>query len=130
MTLVDTSVWIDYFRDNPTPEAAWLDARLGVSALGILDLTLCECLLGVRTERDAEQMLQSMRRLVPFDTNQSLAIRSARNYRKLRSQGVTIRSTIDCLIATFCIESGYSLLHRDRDFRPFEELLDLKVVHP
>ena len=131
MTLIDTSVWIDYFRDSPTLEVAWLDARLEADALATLDLVLCECLQGgVRSEDEAELVLSCMGRLPTFETDRSLAIQSATNYRFLRSKGVTIRSTIDCLIATFCIESGLSLLHRDRDFAAFENLLGLECIHP
>lgn len=130
MTLVDTSVWIDYFKDTPTKEVAWLDARLDVEALATLDLVLCECLQGVRSENEAELVLNYLGRLATFETDRSLAIQSAKNYRYLRSRGITIRSTIDCLIATFCIESGVSLLHRDRDYTAFETLLGLEVIHP
>jgi predicted nucleic acid-binding protein len=59
-----------------------------------------------------------------------LAREAARNYRALRSRGLTVRKTIDCLIATFCLRDQHSLLHRDRDFDPFEKLLGLSVIHP
>jgi hypothetical protein len=59
-----------------------------------------------------------------------LAMQSAENYRSLRRKGVTVRSTVDCLIATFCIEDGHQLLHRDRDFDLFEQHMRLHVLHP
>ncbi len=59
-----------------------------------------------------------------------IAVAAAENYRILRTKGITVRKTIDCLIATFCIREGHELLHRDRDFDPFEMHLGLQVIHP
>ena len=94
-------------------------------------MILCEVLQGFREEWKFERVASELR-LLPILSlgGEDLAVASARNYRLLRSKGITIRKTIDCLIATFCIEHGHQLLHRDRDFDPFETHLGLRVIHP
>ncbi len=131
MVIVDTTVWVDYFRGVKNPETDWLDAKFDHKRLGITDIIFCEALQGVRGEAEATKVERQMLKLEVFHTGGiDLAREAARNYRTLRSRGRTVRKTIDCLIATFCIREGHSLLHRDRDFDPFEALLDLSVVHP
>ena len=128
MILVDTSVWIDYFRGTETSQTDWLDERIETDRLATLDLIISECLQGVSTDREAGLLLRELRKLSVFETNLNLAIESAKNFRELRSRGYTVRSTIDSLIATFCIQAGISLLHRDREFGPFQAQLGLKVL--
>ncbi len=131
MVIVDTSVWVDYLNTVDTPEALWLDRELARQRLGLLDLMLCEVLQGLRSEEEARRVGRDLRRFEVFETGGvELATESARNYRLLRSRGRTVRKTIDCLIATFCLRGGHTLLHCDRDFRPFEDLLGLSVVRP
>ena len=130
MILVDSSVWIDYFNGIKTRETDTLDQILGEQILLVGDLILAEVLQGFRRDEDFEQ---ARRALFSFQIvkmlDPELAVQSARNYRTLRSQGITIRKTIDCLIATYCIESGNALLHSDRDFDAFEDRLGLSVIH-
>lgn len=129
MILVDSSVWIDYFRGNATAQADKLDSLLGTEPLAIGDLILTEVLQGFDTDRDfkqAEKLLTSMSVVVLG--GQDIAIQAAKNYRLLRAQGVSVRKTIDTIIATRCIESGYTLLHCDRDFEPFVTYLGLRTV--
>lgn len=131
MVIVDSTVWIDFFNGVETPETDWLDRELSDQRLGVLDLIVCEVLQGVSSDEEADDVLGDLRRLEIFDTGGvALVSAAARNYRALRSGGRTLRKTIDCLIATFCIDGGHELLHCDRDFDPFEEHLALKVVHP
>ena len=131
MVIVDTTVWIDFLAGHSTDEAAWLDRELTRQRLGLTDLILCEILQGVPTEGEAARTLKELRRFEVFTTGGvELAAAAARNYRALRTRGRTVRKTIDCLIATFCLVHQHSLLHRDRDFDPFEDLLGLQVVHP
>lgn len=131
MDIVDSTVWIDYLRGTANPETDWLDARLGRSPLAITDVILCEVLQGIGDESTASSVERQLLQLHVFDTGGAeLARAAAKNYRTLRRQGRTVRKTIDCLIATFCLVGGHSLLHRDRDFDAFEELLDLSVIHP
>lgn len=129
MILVDSSVWIDYFKGAVTPQTEILDRWLGQEPLAIGDLILTEVLQGFDSERDfnmARKMLTSL--TVVELGGQEIAIQAAKNYRALRKLGVTVRKTIDTVIATRCIESGYDLLHSDRDFEPFAQHLGLRVV--
>lgn len=131
MTIVDTTVWIDYFAGTINPHTDWLDRELSLRRIGLTDLILCEILQGIRAESAFKQVRQDLSKFEIFDTGgESLAVAAAQNYRVLRSHGHTIRKTIDCLIATSCITECHSLLHRDRDFDPFERHLGLRVIHP
>jgi len=129
LILVDSSVWIDYFRGTITVQTEILDGLLGQQHLAIGDLMLTEVLQGFDSERhfnDARKMLTSLM-VVELD-GEEIAIQAAKNFRALRKLGVTVRKTIDTVIATRCIESGYDLLHSDRDFDPFARHLGLGVV--
>jgi predicted nucleic acid-binding protein len=129
--LVDSSVWIDYFRGNATAQADRLDALLGTEPLAIGDLNLAEVLQGFDSDRDfrqAHKLLVSL--AVVVLGGQDIAIQAAKNYRALRARGVTVRKTIDTIIATRCIASGYTLLHSDHDFEPFVKHLGLRTVLP
>jgi predicted nucleic acid-binding protein len=131
MIIVDTTVWIDYLGGTANPHTDWLDRELNQQRLGLTDLILCETLQGIRAESVFRQVRRDLSRFEVFDTGgEALAVASARNYRFLRSHGHTIRKTIDCLIATFCLAEGHSLLHRDHDFDPFEKYLSLRVINP
>jgi predicted nucleic acid-binding protein len=99
--------------------------------VALTDLILCEVLQGIRRDVLFTSVRHDLLKFVIFETGGSdLALASAANYRELRKRGITVRSTIDCLIATFCIREGHSLLHRDRDYDAFERHLGLSVVHP
>jgi hypothetical protein len=129
--IVDTTVWVDYFRGVPTPQTNWLDHFLSGERLGLTDLILCEVLQGIPDERSFRTVLRELQRCEIFETGGvRLAVATAENYRTLRSTGRTVRRTIDCLIATFCLLEGHQLLHNDRDYDPFEETLGLSVLHP
>jgi hypothetical protein len=131
MILVDSSVWIALFRGDDTPHTRYMRDLLqsGEEEIVIADLILQEVLQGVRTDKQAQAIIAAVGGLpCPVLGNKSLAILAAANYRRLRQKGITVRTTIDCLIATFCIESGFALLHNDRDFEPFEKHLRLRVV--
>ena len=131
MILVDSSVWIALFRGDDTPHSLHLRDLLqgGEEEIAIADLILQEVLQGVRTDKQAQAIIAAVDGLpCPVLGNKPLAILAAANYRHLRQKGITVRTTIDCLIATFCIESGFALLHNDRDFEPFEKHLGLRVV--
>ncbi len=130
MIFVDTSVWIDYFNGRPTPTAALLDSLLARERLAIGDLILAELLQGFRSDFDFKRALDFLK---DFEfqamVGREVAIDSARNYRRLRARGVSVRKTIDMMIGTFCIQNGHQLLHADRDFDPMELYLGLSVVH-
>ena len=127
MILVDSSVWIDYFRGTQTPQTEKLDGLLSSEPIAVGDLILTEVLQGFGSERDfneAKRLLASL--LIVELGGQDVAIQAARNFRILRGQGVTMRKTIDTVIATRCIESGFILLYSDRDFDPFVQHLGLR----
>jgi predicted nucleic acid-binding protein len=125
--LVDSSVWIDFFRGTETAQTQQLDVLLGTEPLAVGDLILAEVLQGFSSEKDFNQAKKLLLGLDVVEIGgQDVAIQAAKNFRTLRQQGVTIRKTIDTLIATRCIESGYALLYSDRDFDPFVEHLGLR----
>jgi predicted nucleic acid-binding protein len=127
--IVDTTVWIDFFRDANTPQTDLLEMviRRGQAALG--DIILSEVLHGVESESEFRSLKRHFHNFPIYPMiDRNRAIQSAANYRKLRSKGITIRKTVDCWIATFCIQSGFPLLHNDRDFDPFERHLKLRVL--
>lgn len=131
MIIVDTTVWIDYLGGVVHPHTDWLDRELTRQRLGLTDSILCEVLQGIR---DASTFKKVRRELSQFHIfisgGEDLAIAAAQNYRLLRTRGFTVRKTIDCLIASFCLIEGHMLLHRNRDFDLFEQHLGLHVVHP
>jgi predicted nucleic acid-binding protein len=127
--LVDSSVWIDYFRGNRTPSAELLDSLLGNEPLAIGDLILTKVLQGFDSAREfnrAKKLLLSLE-VVELGGG-GITIPSAKNLRTLRALNVKVRKTIDTIIATRCIESGYTLLHNDKDFKPFVRHLGLRTM--
>ena len=129
MILVDSSVWIDYFNGKETRETDLLDDLLGVEPLLIGDLILIEVLQGFRDDRDYRRAKAALDRLI-FESmlGREMALLSAQNYRKLRAAGVTVRKTIDVIIATFCLRGRHRLLHNDRDFVLMQDHLGLQIM--
>jgi predicted nucleic acid-binding protein len=127
VTVVDSSVWIDYFRDLRTAEVERLEELVGIIPLISGDLIIAEVLQGIDDE-DEFNLVQSrmMALTVASLGGVDVAVDSARNFRRLRSLGVTVRKTIDTIIATFCILNGHDLLYSDRDFDPFVKHLGLR----
>ena len=129
MILVDSSVWIDYFQGNKTLQADRLDALLGTEPLAIGDLIMVEVLQGFADAKEFSQAKKLLATLVPVEMGgHDIAVKAAQNYRALRALGITVRKTIDTVIATRCIEAGYTLLHNDRDFDPFVKHLNLRSI--
>ncbi len=127
MIFVDSSVWIDYFNGNETPETEKLDTILGSTPICIGDIVLTEVLQGFKSDKDfntAKELLSSLIIVNVLDT--SIALKSASNYRTLRKKGVTVRKTIDVIIATFCIDNEIPLLYADKDFHPIQKYLNLR----
>lgn len=130
MLVVDSSVWIDFFNGRESPGRATLRRLLNDGEVRVVvpDLVLYEVLRGFRLEREhrhARALLESLG--VESTGGTALALEAAQHYRALRAAGFTVRNGIDVLIATFCIENGYSLLHADRDFNAFESLRGLRT---
>ncbi len=129
MIVADSSVWIDYFNGVVTGQTECLHTLLGEELVLMGDIILTEVLQGFKEDskfRKARQLLETLpcKQMLGRD----LAIRSAQNYRRLRQKGITVRKTIDVMIATFCIESDLALLHSDKDFEPMSKYLSLKSV--
>ena len=127
MIVVDSSVWINHFRDRPSPQVSLFRTMLPDGIL-VGDIIVLEVLRGLSSERDAVTL---QRKFEAYGITQTLdpelALLGAAHYRALRRRGITVRTLADLAIATFCIERGHNLLHQDRDFDHFERHLGLKV---
>jgi len=131
MVIVDSSVWIDALWGTVNRHTQWLAGAVGKEPVGLTSVILCEVLQGIRTDAQFRQSSRTLLELPIFEKfGAELAVAAAQNFRILRGRGITVRKPIDCMIATFCIESGYWLLHRDRDFDAFELHLGLQVLDP
>lgn len=131
MLVVDTTVWVDYFNGQINPETDYLDHIISQELILVGDIILAETLQGFRADKDYALAQAALSKFEQTEMlNLQLAQQSAQNYRSLRKKGITVHKTIDCIIATFCIEKNHALLHRDSDFNGFEKHLGLNVVHP
>lgn len=120
MILIDSSVWIDAFRGIETRQVAMLRNLIRDGGLATGDLILAELLQGCDTDREFAAVHRALTAVPVIDiAGEEVAIAAARHYRALRARGVTVRKTIDTLIATRCILDGLALLYSDRDFDPF-----------
>lgn len=129
MILVDSSVWIDYFNGQNLAHTQKVSEILGIREIIVTDLIVAEVLQGFRIPKQfnaALKVLDAFR----FETTggRDVAVQAARNFVYLRSLGFTVRKTVDTIIATKCIMSGFELLHNDRDFVPFENFLGLRTI--
>jgi predicted nucleic acid-binding protein len=131
MTIVDTTVWVDYLNDVSNVHTEWLAQHAYRKQVALTDLILCELLQGVRGDAEFQRVRASLSYVPLIDGHGAeIAVASARNYRILRGRGIRVRKFVDTWTATVCIERGLSLLHHDRDYDAFEEHLGLKVIHP
>lgn len=129
MVVVDTSVWIDYFNGVDSWQASCLDRLLGERILAIGDLVLAELLQGFASDAEARQAMQLLEPLEFVEmAGREIAVESARNYRRLRLKGATVRKTMDMLIGTYCLANGHQLLHDDHDFDVMARHLGLRVL--
>jgi predicted nucleic acid-binding protein len=127
--VVDTSVWINRLHNGSTAATRTLDAIVDPRQIAVGDIVMLEVLQGARTETLAARLERLLRRFsVVSMLNEDLALKAAGNYRALRRKGVTVRSSIDVVIGTFCIEHGHVLLHDDRDFAPMVQHLGLRLA--
>jgi predicted nucleic acid-binding protein len=129
MIVVDSSVWIDYFNGKITKQTDLLDSLFGIELIVIGDIILTEVLQGFQDDKDFNKARKLFDSLF-FSTmlGKELSVKCAQNYRILRKKGVTVRKTIDVIIATFCIANNLPLLHSDKDFTPMVKHLNLKVI--
>jgi predicted nucleic acid-binding protein len=127
--LVDSSVWVDYFRGRSTAQTDLLEGLLDTRELAIGDLNFTEVLQGCKIDREFNEVRRLLGRLDLIAlSGEDVVVEAARNDRKLRSLGLTVRGTVDVVLATRCIVSGHRLLHSDRDFDAFEKHLGLQCV--
>lgn len=128
MIVADTSVWIDYVHGVDAPHTRLLDGELLENRVVTGDLIITEFLQGFRDDTDYRTAKRIMESLEYRDfLGKEMAVRAADNFRTLRKNGITVRKTIDVIIATFCIENNLELIHNDRDFDPMETILGLQV---
>lgn len=129
MVLADSSVWINYFNGKLTEQTDKLDELLGNELIVVGDLIMVEVLQGFRHDEHFNKANQLFQQLIYFTlTSKRFSLKAAQNFRFLRKKGITVRKTVDTMIATFCIEQEILLLHDDVDFSPFEQHLGLKTV--
>ena len=118
--VADTSIWIDYFNGVSSSEVQRLRASLRLGDCILLDVVLYEVVRGMRHERDRRVALQLFGTLESRTVCGTAAAEAAAlRYQLFRSRGITIRSAIDVLIASYCIDAGLPLLFTDRDFVHF-----------
>jgi predicted nucleic acid-binding protein len=128
--IVDTTVWVDYFRGTRSLATDWLDREAHKVRIGLTDLILCEVLQGVRSDREFGLVQGELLKFQLFQAGGlELAVAAARNFRSMKERGLTVRKMVDCLIATFCLANAHTLLHSDHDFEVFERHLGLQVLH-
>jgi hypothetical protein len=131
MLVVDSTVWVGYFNGVGNPQTDYLERIADQAPILIGDLILAEVLQGFRDDADFEKARRAFGKYLQVEmVSPALALQSARNYRLLRRKGITVRKTMDSLIATYCIENEHELLHNDIDFDGYEKHLGLRVVHP
>ena len=129
MVVVDSAVWIDFFKGQLTPATMHLSQMLGNEPILVGDLILCEVLQGARNDRQSRDFELTMRKCEFVEmAGCDVAVAAAAKYRQLRAAGITVRKTIDMLIGTYCILNRHTLLHSDRDYDPMAQHLGLKVV--
>jgi len=129
MTLVDTSVWIDFLAARNTVQAgaleSFIDQREDLCLCGVI---LTEVLQGIRDDKQHKQTESVLSSLIYLPMDQSTFLLAANIYRTLRSRGITIRNSVDCMIAAVCIEHKADLLHNDKDFDYIADVFGLQVV--
>lgn len=125
--LVDAPVWLDYFAGVHTKETDLLDRLLGRSALAVADLSLAEVLYAMPEERHRRVAEAALRKFWLVDVGGAdLAAKSAVNYHSLLAKGIEVHS-VDCLLATYCLEHGMALLTDPLTAEPFVKHLGLGV---
>lgn len=126
MILADTSVWIDFFQGSDSANTTLLEQAIRRGDVFMGDLILVEILQGLKT-RTEERLVSVALTLLDVATlcGPQIAPKAAANYRALRKAGITVRGTIDVIIATWCVENAIPLLHNDRDFEAMEGRLGL-----
>ena len=129
MTVVDTSVWIDLFAGRDSPHVTVLESliedRDDICLCGII---LTEVLQGIRDDKEYSETESMLANLILLPMTRETFLLAANIYRTLRTRGITMRNSVDCMIATVCIENNARLLHNDRDFDLLAAQSELQVI--
>jgi predicted nucleic acid-binding protein len=129
VVIVDTTVWVDFFRGKNTPEVGILERLVTEDEdICICGVILIEVLQGIRRDAEYIETLSRFDSFLFLDLNRHTFIKAAQLYRTLRRRGITSRKPVDCMIAAVAIEHDIPLLHNDRDFDPIEKICGLEVV--
>lgn len=129
MILVDTTVWIDFFAARSTAQVITLETLIkGREDICICGIILTEVLQGIRKETEFRKTRDLFNSLILLPMTYSTFVRSAEIYRDLRKRGITIRKSVDCMIASVALENDIPLLHNDKDFHPIEKHCGLKTT--
>ena len=129
MILVDTSVWVDFFNGNSNKQVKLFESILLDDQIIIGDLIKIEILQGFRNDKDYYTALSLLDKfdlvnlVTPFSIKTSIEL-----YRILRKKGITVRKTIDTIIAAYCIDKKIPLLTKDNDFIPFKKHFSLELL--
>jgi len=130
VTIVDTTVWIDFFQGKNTPETGILEQMLTAGEdICICGVILTEVLQGIRDDADYSKIASRFEAFLFLPMHHQTFVRAAQMYRKLRSRGTTIRNAVDCMIAAVAIEHDIPLLHHDRDFGRIAQHCGLKIIN-
>lgn len=130
MVMIDTTVWIDFFAGRQLPHVNALERLIkGREDICICGIILTEVLQGIRNDNEFRKTLELFRVMIFLPMPYSIFLSAAEIYRTLRRKGITIRNSVDCMIASVAINNDIMLLHNDRDFRPIEKHLGLKVLN-
>ncbi len=131
MVLIDTTVWIDFFAGRELPHVSVLERLIkNREDICICGIILTEVLQGIREKSEFRKTRELFNAMIFLPMRYSVFLFAAEVYRTLRRKGITIRNSVDCMIASVAIENDIMLLHNDKDFKPIEKHLGLKVVIP
>ncbi len=129
MVLIDTTVWIDFFAERQLPHVAVFERLIkNREDICICGIILTEVLQGIREKSEFRKTKELFNAMIFLPMPYSVFLGAVEIYRTLRRKGITIRSSVDCMIASVAIENDIMLLHNDRDFTPIEKHLSLKVL--
>ncbi len=129
MTLIDTTIWIDFLNGIDTPQVKRLTELIKEGDICISGIILTEVLQGIKDDKEFEEVRDLLIDIPIYETRGiHTYLHAAQIYRKCRKEGYTVRKTIDCVIAAIVLENDLALLHNDRDFDLIAKYVGLKIV--
>ena len=128
MIVVDTSAWIEYFRNGTASVVKSIDSSLSSNLIATGDLIFCEVMQGIKIKKERDYVGDLLLSLPRYNmVGIECAEKAAENFRSLRSKGITVRKTIDVIIGTFCAENRFQLIHNDHDFDLMASCIGLEI---